>query len=278
MPSFSGKVYDLYKGSTKTYSDGTPSDTFDPVSSGPEKITLKIKKIVGEVGTDYLIKEYPLDQIINAQIPNNEKYKRFYITLPYPLIDGYYQVNLILQDKAGNTYDYPSFYLSLNYFSSVLEGESYALGGLLGTSKKRSILGDKTIETEIINIEEVPQASREQQGYTLTIKTIDKENKPLSGVRVEVHSEPVLKGKTDKEGIVSFTGVSPGDHTIKLAYKGNKGEQEINLSGDNSEFKISIQVNMQSPFLNPWTIIVIGILILIISYLVYKRKKEEKNV
>jgi hypothetical protein len=118
-PSFSGKASDPYRGSEKTNSNGS-IDTFAKVASGPDKMTLTIKSKDGESAAsitatylDYLTKEYTLTDLKDEV--EMEKSTRFYLTTPFPLIDGYYQVILSLQDQGGNSYDYPVFYLSLNY-------------------------------------------------------------------------------------------------------------------------------------------------------------------
>ncbi len=126
-PSFSGKIIDIYKGSEKTYSDGTPKDIFDKVASGPEKITLTLKKLQkGEnpnsakpIYEDYLTKNYYFSDIKDDL--DKEKYSRFYITSPFPLKDGYYQASLTLFDQTGNFYVYPNFYLFLNYHDYSFE-------------------------------------------------------------------------------------------------------------------------------------------------------------
>ena len=122
QPSFSGMVYDLYQGSTKINSDGT-KDTFDPVSSGPKNITLTIARLSDAssplafepVYIAYFTATYQLTDIKDIQ--NDRKYTRFYIDKPSLLGDGYYRIYFSALDHAGNNYDSPPYYLSLNYHS-----------------------------------------------------------------------------------------------------------------------------------------------------------------
>jgi len=105
MPSFSGKVEDVSSGSEKTNDNGT-RDTFDKVSSGLAMITLTIKKLEKGIYINHLTKDYSITT------------ERFYITTPFPLVDGYYQVTLTPKDKADNNGNSTSFYLRLNYKGS----------------------------------------------------------------------------------------------------------------------------------------------------------------
>ncbi|MGI5826449.1 MAG: PQQ-binding-like beta-propeller repeat protein [Patescibacteria group bacterium] len=84
MPSFSGKVID-------------PKS--NEISSGMDKIILDLEKKTGDGYEKYLTKEYPAQE-------------RFYLSTPFPLLDGYYRAQLSFIDKAGNKADYV-FYLSL---------------------------------------------------------------------------------------------------------------------------------------------------------------------
>ena len=113
-PLFSGRAIDIYQGSERINADGT-KDAFDKVASGPEKVTLTIKKLVegGLVYENYLVKEVELTNVKDEV--NVEKSARFYISVPYPLTDGYYRVEFSLKDLAGNNYLHKPFYLSLNY-------------------------------------------------------------------------------------------------------------------------------------------------------------------
>jgi len=184
MPSFSGLATDSYQGSTVTNSNGT-KDTFDKVSSGPKTITLKYKKLlegqspisVNATYSDYLSKNFSLTDIQDKS--DDKKSTRFYITTPYPLVDGYYIVLLSIKDDAGNTYNEPEFYISLN--SSV-------------TNPIQNIFTN-SLETKITKQETVPAETEEEKqeikenGYSVNIKVVDTENKPVAGAKVTIHSK-----------------------------------------------------------------------------------------
>ncbi len=255
MPSFSGKASDSYQGSERTNSNGT-KDTFEKVSSGPEKIALNLKKLArGGAYDDYLTQEYSLTDIQDDT--NNEKYSRFFITTPYPLKDGYYQVNLSLKDKGGNTYNHDVFYLTINYRGPLI-------GGVPGR-----------LETKIIKEEKIPAETEEEkerikeEGYIVQIKVVDEKTNPVQGAKVTLFSEP-REEYTNEEGITFFEGVEPGEHRILIVYNNQEGEQQINLTGDIQEFHYDIQIKETNPFVDTRVILTFFIfLAVIISLLFY---------
>jgi hypothetical protein len=119
MPSFTGKAIDYYRGEIG----------LKKVSSGPGTVILTLKKLkegedpesTNPVYLDHLQEEYSLTDIEDSL--DQEKSTRFSITTPFPLIDGYYQVELSLKDKAGNSYHFEPFYLSLNYQGKTLSSQ-----------------------------------------------------------------------------------------------------------------------------------------------------------
>jgi hypothetical protein len=272
-PAFYGKITDPLS--------GVDNDNDNKVASGPDKLEISIKKKNYLGGyTDYadpttleFTDTYwsnPGEKIEDNSENKSDKYTTFSFTPQKKLTRGIYQVTLTPQDKAGNKKEYT---LNLNV-GNVL-GTTTGLGGSL-----EGIL-DSTMQTEITNIEEIPAESEEEkqrikeQGYTVTIRTVDKESNPIPNVKVELHSDPVFKGKTGKDGVVSFTNVQPGDHTIKLSYGLlNHGKQNITLKGDNTkEFKITIQVKMNT-WLTPLLLSVIGILLFLVGWLVKRKGRE----
>lgn len=261
-PSFSGKATDFYQGSEKTNSNGT-KDTFDKVSSGPQTLTLTLKRKDDQGNyLDHLTKEYSLADIKDD--PTNEKYSRFYITVPYPLIDGYYQVNLNLKDQVGNSYPYPIFYMVLNYTQPT------------------------GLKTEITNQEQIPAETEEekeqikQQGYIVQVKVVDKNNQPIIHAKVEIHSDP-MTAYTDQQGIVLFKNVSKSDHTIKIAYANFKGEQKITLEGDNTKqfsFDIRVTEEIKTPFFKEPVFLILAIVFLcslVFSFFFFWSKKKKVN-
>jgi len=262
MPSFSGLATDNYLGSTVTNSNGT-KDTFDKVCSGPQTITLTFKKQKGDkTYSEYLTKDYSLSDIQDKN--GDKKSTRFYITTPFPLIDGYYKISIALKDGAENTYNQPDFYISLN----------------AGSINPIQQLFTNNLETNVTKQETIPAVTQEEKqqvqekGYTVKIKVVDDKNKPVAGAKVTIHSK-VQETTTDKNGIAQFANVEQGDHKVLIAYGGYNGEQSINLTGDVKEFKFNIQVKQQSAFLNPQVIGVIGILVIVVGVMGLLLKKAK---
>jgi len=66
-----------------------------------DKINLTIKQLKNNTYVNLLSKDFSIDK------------DRFYLTTPQPLLDGYYQVTLMANDKANNQ-TRSIFYLNLN--------------------------------------------------------------------------------------------------------------------------------------------------------------------
>ncbi|MCX6732334.1 MAG: hypothetical protein NTV98_02225 [Candidatus Roizmanbacteria bacterium] len=115
MPSFSGKVNDSFQGSTLTNSDGS-KDTFDPVSSGVDTVNLTVNKLTKGAYVNYLTQDYPATS------------ERFYLTMSFPLVDGYYQVILVPKDKSGNNSNSITFSIRLNHKGKVTLNSSTTTG------------------------------------------------------------------------------------------------------------------------------------------------------
>ncbi|MCL5438945.1 MAG: carboxypeptidase regulatory-like domain-containing protein [Patescibacteria group bacterium] len=264
-PSFSGLAVDSYQGSIKTNSNNS-TDTFDKVSSGPQTLTLTLKRQKDDkTYADYLTQDYSLSNIQDSS--NDKKSSRFYITVPFPLIDGHYQSTIALKDSAGNTYTQPVFYLSIN------NNLPAPLQSLFNGNLETKITEQKTVPAQT---EEEKQAVK-QNGYTVKIKVVDTTNRPVPGAKVTIHSK-VQETTTDKNGIAQFSNVESGQHKINIAYANYQGEQTVNLTGDVKEFDLNIQVKQTNAFLNPQVISVIGIMAFIILITVVLLIKAKKKV
>lgn len=109
----------------------------------------------------------------------------------------------------------------------------------------------------------------------LRVKVYDKEKKPIKGARVEIHSK-VRTEITDENGEAYFKNVEVGKHTMIISYKGQKDERTIDLTNDNeeeAEIEINVQLEKESKP-NYWLIGMIVILVILIGYAIFKKKKE----
>jgi len=265
IPSFSGLATDNYQGSTVANSNDT-KDTFDKVSSSPQTLTLTFKKQKSDqTYADYSTENYSLTDIQDQS--GDKKSVRFYITTPFPLVDGYYQVSITLKDGAGNPYSQPAFYISLDSNTVSL------------TQK----LFDNNLETKITDQKTVPAITKEEKqqikenGYTVKVKVVDSQNKPVSGAKVTIHSK-VQETTTDKNGLAVFNGVESGEHKILIAYSNYSGEQKVNLTGEVKEFDLNIKVKQTNAFLNPQVMVFAGLMGLVITILIIMLIKAKKKV
>jgi hypothetical protein len=80
-------------------------------------------------------------------------------------------------------------------------------------------LGNKTTLTPL---------SVRTKGVTYAVKLVDKAGKALANHPVELHSDP-LKARTNADGIVSFSDVTPGEHTLVLTIDGVTLRQPVRV-------------------------------------------------
>lgn len=280
MPSISGVATDLYQGSTVTNPNGS-QDTFDPVSSGPKTLTLMLSRLQtdGRSGStpttylDYLTQEYDLTKDVQDDAPT-KKLTKFTITPPFPLIDGYYRMTLILKDQAGNTKTLAPFYLSLNDKHPILEPTP--------TSSVRGMSIPDTLTMNIAEEEKIPatteedQALLQQEGTTIQVKVVNDQQHPIPGAKVTIHSK-VQEGVTDTQGIVTFSKVEPGSHTIAVAYDNFTGNQQIAVTGDFKEIRYVIMVKEKLPTLFILLNALLIAIITLMAYLLLKRRRDEKE-
>lgn len=130
IPVFSGQIRDPYEGSTRNNSNGS-QDTFDKVSAGPNKVRLVIQQLVNAVdpqGPSAVYVDYASSYVDNLSVTDENgvaKTAPFSVAAPFPLADGWYRVNIITRDNAGNETTTQTVYLSYNAFStSLIPGET----------------------------------------------------------------------------------------------------------------------------------------------------------
>ncbi len=134
----------------------------------------------------------------------------------------------------------------------------------------------ETPSTATPSSEEAEEEPEDQtQTYQVNIKVKDKNDSPVVGAKVTIHSE-VQEDITDENGMAHFTNVESGDHTILIAYDGFNGEESLNLSGDVKEFNLTVNVKPQNVFVAPQVLAVLGVLFLIIVILIVLLLRKNK--
>ncbi|MCL5410309.1 MAG: DUF2341 domain-containing protein [Patescibacteria group bacterium] len=126
--------------------------------------------------------------------------------------------------------------------------------------------------------EEAPKKpSYEKPGYNLDVKVLADSGAPLSGVKVTLHSTPT-ESITNQDGIAHFSGVAGGKHQVFLSFNGyNGGGQAINVTGDNKNIQLTMQIQLTNGFSSPKVLIVIGgmgAVILVLLFIILRRKKR----
>ena len=247
MPSFSGLVSDIYRGSLVTYNNGA-KDSFDTVSSGPHTITLTYKILKsGNVAShlalfaDYSKKVYTLEDLIDHT--GNQKAKRFYITTPNPLIDGNYKVMLTLQDNAGNISHYPDFYIAIH------SGKPTLLQSLLGQNINTQITRQLTEQSH--RAENVPCSKSVKDAsckdhttpsfsYDVAIQLIDSQRHPLTHATVTLLNSTKQISSTDNTGTAHLHQVEAGQQRIGIQYGNFSGERDIFITGKDKAYTFQI--------------------------------------
>jgi uncharacterized iron-regulated membrane protein len=93
------------------------------------------------------------------------------------------------------------------------------------------------------------QAAAAAQNYNVTFKTVNSKQKPVQGVTVTLYSTTDQTDVvSDVNGLAKFTNITPGQHLIKAKYKDQSLEESIDVSGDNKDIELTIQIKDSSPF------------------------------
>jgi hypothetical protein len=85
---------------------------------------------------------------------------------------------------------------------------------------------------------------------------------------------------TDEEGIVTFEKVPTGNHTIEFNYKGVDFEESLELNDSNTQgspIKVKIDANDDSWVMWAAIIGILSIVIVFISWFVWKKIKKESE-
>jgi hypothetical protein len=202
-----------------------------------------------------------------------EPYDKY--VLEYGTSSGKYQYAVTdMGDKEITKYLVNGLSSNKTYYFRIRTGNGCATGLWSNeiSAKTKSYLG--TDKLEIVSFEIKPQPKLEDEkaeeeeekrviGYKIRINVKDISEKPVSGAKVTLYSS-IQEKITNKDGVVEFENIEPGNHKIVVDYKGYRGEQSINLAGDVKEFTITVQIQPRSGFSDPIIKLIIGFLILII--------------
>lgn len=118
---------------------------------------------------------------------------------------------------------------------------------------------------------------REEGAQELTydvIVKVEHRGKPLAGAIVELSSDP-KEGVTDENGIVAFSGVERGEHTLRITYQSYAAEHKLAVEGSEKEFNVLINVELKSgsSILPTWAWLVTILGMSVVFALAWKRKK-----
>ncbi len=192
--------------------------------------------------------------------------------------------------KSTGSYEVKALKPETTYYFRVRGGNGCATGPWSAeiAATTMSLLPTSRLETTITDIEtrpagekpaqEEPEAKEEGESpryYDLTVQVVDQEGGAVAGAKVVLSSTP-REAVTDAEGMVSFTDVEEGEHTLAFAYQGASGEQKIVLSGEETNIKLTVELKLTHPLTSPTVVIAGGMLLLIIAGLagwVFKLKQ-----
>lgn len=128
------------------------------------------------------------------------------------------------------------------------------------------------------NFSEDNQASKDNPlVYTVRIKITHKDE-PLKNTKV-VLADTLQESTTDENGFAIFEQIKGGLHRFKIVHQAYASEKEIEVSGDNPEFDISVNVVLNEPLFTTrgWLLIITSILsIFSITLIAVRRKKTKK--
>lgn len=125
------------------------------------------------------------------------------------------------------------------------------------------------------------------KGYTIRIKIVDSNGRPIPNLKVLLYSDP-LQAVTDKNGEAVFENVPPGEHLVDTQINGKESTSKINVQGNNNfapqSFNVPVNSTASLPsLLNsnklPYFIAVIVAEILIfIGFVVFVLKKSPPTI
>lgn len=186
--------------------------------------------------------------------------------LRYGTKSGEYQYgvdNLGINERNQMTFLVQSLQPNTTYYFSIRAGNGCAVGSWSNelAAKTKDIISFNQLELSpeistittklpktkaLLTPKKIPTINSQKesilaQGYSLNVKVLDTEQKPVKGAEVVLHSK-TQKSVTNSLGVASFTNVEPGQHKVIIAYDSFVGEQSLNLNGSIKEVNLKITV------------------------------------
>jgi hypothetical protein len=166
-----------------------------------------------------------------------------------------------------------------NEVSAKTEGKT-SLDTLQFTKIKLETITQETSKNSAENQASSSVENRDSEsskdGYTVTVRVLDKNQQPVRNATVTIHSK-VQTALTDAEGVVTFSNVEQGDHKLLISYGNFSGEQTLHLAGSKTEFKLEVQVTEKTSLPTNFTWIIVGssCFSTAVTVLVYLRYKKQ---
>lgn len=128
------------------------------------------------------------------------------------------------------------------------------------------------------NIAESSNMTFQLKGYTVVLKVVDKNKRPIKNVEVLLYSEP-KRGMTNQDGLVTFTDATPGKHLVAVRLKNNLSKTtEIEVIDDPNEqsFTITVESGTSDMYLTFLLLVLafVGLLGLVSTVLLIKRRRR----
>jgi hypothetical protein len=143
-------------------------------------------------------------------------------------------------------------------------------------SNKKMEINSIEIETKKSDLEKLSDQENKEENYDVEIE-IKHLGQPLVGAEVELHSEPRF-AITDENGVARFTDVEKGEHSLKIAQNGYKARQKLNLTGDDKEVKVTLEVEMKKEWLPTWVWITVLVMMFFFGLILAFKKKNNFKI
>lgn len=109
-------------------------------------------------------------------------------------------------------------------------------------------------------------------GFTIKVKVVDQQNKPLQNAEVLLYSES-QKARTDTAGVASFRNVTPGKHLVVIKYKDRETTREVDVKDNLTVQNFTVNVQVSGANL-PVFIVFLVLILLIAGAVIFIKKKR----